>query len=30
MSKEPDQKQIIGRKDKVDFPKMRLYDVDEK
>jgi len=30
MKKTVDLKQIIGRKDKVDFPKMRLYDVDAK
>ena len=30
MKKKPDLRKIIGRKDKVDFPKMRLYDVDAK
>lgn len=30
MSKKPTPKQIIGRRDKVDFPKMRLYDIDAK
>ncbi len=30
MKKKLDTKKLIGRKDKVDFPKMRLYDVDAK
>ncbi|MEX0999705.1 MAG: RimK/LysX family protein [Thermodesulfobacteriota bacterium] len=30
MKKKQEIKKIIGRKDKVDFPKMRLYDVDAK
>ena len=30
MKKNPDTKKLIGRKDKVDFPKMRLYDIDAK
>ncbi len=30
MKKKQDTKKIIGRKDKVDFPKMRLYEVEAK
>ncbi|GJM15567.1 MAG: ribosomal protein S6 modification protein [Thermodesulfobacteriota bacterium] len=30
MKKKLDNKKLIGRKDKVDFPKMRLYDIDAK
>ncbi len=30
MKKKLDTKKLIGRKDKVDFPKMRLYDIDAK
>jgi len=30
MIKKQSQKKVIGRKDKVDFPRMRLYDIDAK
>lgn len=30
MKKNLDTKKLVGRKDKVDFPKMRLYDIDAK